>query len=111
MSSTLDRRSVPSIAIAHTAPLVRLARTTARLLRAWRNRREIHRLGEMTEYELADIGLTRADLYTASSAPLGRDPTAELGVLAEARAFARQEAAPASADTFAGLTPTAFPSR
>ena len=46
--------------------------------RAWRNRRQLYRLGEMTDTELKDIGLTRADLYIARAEPLRVDPTAQL---------------------------------
>ena len=53
---------------------------------AFRNRRAIYHLGEMSDTELADIGLRRADLHVAYSAPFGVDPTAYLGVIAEMRA-------------------------
>jgi uncharacterized protein YjiS (DUF1127 family) len=53
--------------------------------RALKNRREIYRLGVMTDIELADIGLTRTDLHVAVRAPLGVDPTARLGSIASAR--------------------------
>ncbi|MGT2466709.1 DUF1127 domain-containing protein [Mesorhizobium atlanticum] len=35
--------------------------------RAWKNRRAFYRLGEMSDAELADIGLTRGDLHVAPS--------------------------------------------
>jgi uncharacterized protein YjiS (DUF1127 family) len=54
-------------------------------LHAWRNRREFYRLGDMTDAELKDIGLTRADLYFANALPYGRDPTARLRAIVEAR--------------------------
>lgn len=38
--------------------------------RAWRQRREIGRLGELDERMLADIGLTRYDLTSALAQPL-----------------------------------------
>jgi hypothetical protein len=49
----------------------------------------------MSDAELADIGLTRSDLNVAIDLPFGRDPTAHLGSVAEARlreieAMARQ---------------------
>jgi len=55
------------------------------LLQAIRNRRDFARLGEMSDIELADIGLTRADLLLASDLPLGSDPTARLGAIARRR--------------------------
>jgi uncharacterized protein YjiS (DUF1127 family) len=54
-------------------------------MRAWRNRRAFYRLGELTDAELNDIGLTRADLYAANAAPYGRDPTARLRDIVDAR--------------------------
>jgi uncharacterized protein YjiS (DUF1127 family) len=56
--------------------------------KSWKNRREIYELGLMSESELADIGLRRADLSVAWRTPLGEDPTARLGAIAEARAAA-----------------------
>jgi uncharacterized protein YjiS (DUF1127 family) len=92
--------------IAHTGQTVHAARPTATLvaravnavsnfLRAWKNRREFYHLGQMSDSELADIGLTRTDLTVAVDLPFGSDPTAHLGALAEARlreveAMARQ---------------------
>ncbi|RWL41541.1 MAG: DUF1127 domain-containing protein [Mesorhizobium sp.] len=54
--------------------------------RAWKNRRAFYRLGEMSDAELADIGLTRADLHVAVAVPFGRDPTAKLRAIASDRA-------------------------
>ncbi|PBC04306.1 DUF1127 domain-containing protein [Mesorhizobium sp. WSM3860] len=53
---------------------------------AWKNRRAFYRLGEMSDAELADIGLTRADLHVAVSVSFGRDPTVKLRAIAEGRA-------------------------
>jgi uncharacterized protein YjiS (DUF1127 family) len=52
---------------------------------AWKNRRAFYRLGEMSDAELADIGLTRADLHVAN-VPFGRDPTVKLRAIASERA-------------------------
>ncbi|MHA6643907.1 DUF1127 domain-containing protein [Mesorhizobium sp. A623] len=38
-------------------------------------------MSEMTDTELADIGLTRSDLHAAIDAPFGSDPTARLRCL------------------------------
>lgn len=72
---------------AHEAarPLARAASAVASFLRAWKNRREFYRLGEMSDTELADIGLTRADLSVAVDLPFGEDPTAHVGHVAAAR--------------------------
>ncbi len=64
---------------------MRLAIAVSAAYRGWKNRREFRRLGEMSDYELADVGLTRADIHLAMSSPFDFDPTARLGVLAEAR--------------------------
>lgn len=53
--------------------------------KAWRNRREFYRLGEMSDAELSDIGLVRSDLSVAFGLPLGSDPTAHLGAIAQNR--------------------------
>lgn len=75
--------------------LARVVNAGAKFLRAWKNRREFYHLGQMSDTELADIGLTRSDLTVAIDLPYGSDPTAHLGALAEARlreveAMARQ---------------------
>lgn len=54
-------------------------------LRAIKNRRQFYRLGEMSDAELADIGLVRTDLFVALQSPFGTDPTVKLGALAEER--------------------------
>lgn len=57
----------------------------SQLYTAWRNRRAFYRLGEMTDSELRDIGLTRADLHVAVAAPFGADPTTRLRTIVDAR--------------------------
>lgn len=91
-------------ALEHTATLerpasvrpalgLRVINGVARLYRAWRNRREIYHLGEMSDAQLADIGLVRGDLHVAWNAPLGTDPTERLGTISEARMRALEIAA------------------
>lgn len=75
-----------SLAHARVSYADRAVAAVARLLIAWKNRRDFHLLAEMTDRELADIGLTRADLALASELPLADDPTARLGALARRRA-------------------------
>tara|TARA_R110002020_G_scaffold136630_30_gene304975 strand:- start:22025 stop:22315 length:291 start_codon:yes stop_codon:yes gene_type:complete len=48
------------------------------LLRALFNRRLVGDLDQLSDHELWDIGLTRADLHFGRSIPLNADPTAEL---------------------------------
>lgn len=84
--TTLDRTPFPLTGTIRPAMAVRVLNAFANALRALKNRREIYHLGSMTDAELADIGLTRGDLHVAWREPFGVDPTATLGVLAEARA-------------------------
>ena len=70
----------------HTArPVARAVSAVSNFLRAWKNRREFYHLGQMSDTELADIGLTRSDLSVAIDLPFGSDPTSHLGSVAEAR--------------------------
>jgi uncharacterized protein YjiS (DUF1127 family) len=82
------------------APAGRTARTVARLMRgvaalyrAYKNRRAFYRLGELSDAELADIGLSRSDLHVAFSVPLSVDPTVRLRVLADERIHAIEDCA------------------
>jgi uncharacterized protein YjiS (DUF1127 family) len=75
-----------------TARLAGRANVVARLVQAissaytaFRNRREFYRLGELSDAELADIGLTRADLHVAVGQPFGMDPTASLNTMVRRR--------------------------
>ncbi len=66
-------------------PVARVVNVLVAVFTAWKNRRDFYRLGEMSETELADIGLTRSDLNVVVDLPFGRDPTIYLGSIAEAR--------------------------
>lgn len=70
-----------------TRPAVatRVANALVNSYKAWKNRRAFYRLGEMSDAELADIGLTRADLHVAIDGPFGTDPTVKLRTLAADR--------------------------
>lgn len=78
-----------------TRPAVaaRIVLAAANLYRTWRNRRAFCRISEMTDAELADIGLTRSDIRAAVALPFSVDPTAELRSLACERAAATEAAA------------------
>jgi uncharacterized protein YjiS (DUF1127 family) len=65
--------------------VVRGLNAVSKLFRAWQNRRQLYRLGEMSDAELKDIGLTRADLFVARAEPLGADPTLYLRAMAASR--------------------------
>lgn len=75
----------PTAAAPAAALHVRAARVVGQVWKAWRNRRDFYRLGEMSDAELADIGLTRADLTVVVGLPLSADPTAHLGAIASSR--------------------------
>jgi uncharacterized protein YjiS (DUF1127 family) len=62
----------------------------AGLFRAVRNRREMYHLGQMSDVELADIGLRRGDLFEVSEVPFAIDPTGQLCAIAASRV--RQDA-------------------
>lgn len=64
---------------------MRIVNYIADLFRAWKNRRAFYRLGEMTDTELADVGLTRGDLYVAVDLPFATDPTAQLRSIRRSR--------------------------
>jgi uncharacterized protein YjiS (DUF1127 family) len=69
----------------HFAPrpnvIVRAAQALLNIYAAFKNRRAFYRLGELSDAELADIGLSRADLHVAVASPFAVDPTASLSVI------------------------------
>ena len=79
--ATETSRITPRPAVAR-----RVVNAVSNVYRAWKNRRAFYRLGEMSDAELADIGLTRADLHVAIDVPFGRDPTVKLRSIATDRA-------------------------
>lgn len=78
----------PSAARVTTQPAfaTRMIGGIVALVRAWKNRSAFNRLSEMSEAELADIGLTRGDLHAAIDKAFASDPTAKLRSLANQRA-------------------------
>ncbi|ESX82769.1 MULTISPECIES: DUF1127 domain-containing protein [unclassified Mesorhizobium] len=84
--ATFDFATETSRITSRPAVATRVANAAANVYRAWKNRRAFYRLGEMSDAELADIGLTRADLHVAVGVPFGRDPTERLRVIAVERA-------------------------
>lgn len=95
--TTYDFAGETSRITARPAIATRAVIAVANFYRAWKNRRAFYRLGEMSDAELADIGLTRSDLHVAIDVPFGSDPTVKLRCIAGARAgtiedYARQVA-------------------
>ncbi len=83
--TTLDHSSRATRIAARPNAVARLVAALANVWTAAKNRREIYRLGELSDTELADIGLTRADLHVAVGHPLGTDPTASLSMIVRRR--------------------------
>ena len=83
--TTFDHATETMHAATRPAFSARVVTAVSNFLRAWKNRRAFYRLGEMSDAELADIGLTRSDLSVAIDLPFGTDPTAHLGTVAQAR--------------------------
>ncbi|NGN40361.1 DUF1127 domain-containing protein [Mesorhizobium sp. CGMCC 1.15528] len=83
--TTIDYAAKTMQTAARPAIAVRVVNWLFNLYRALKNRREFYRLGEMTDAELSDIGLTRADLHVVVNLPFGVDPTSRLGSMVSAR--------------------------
>lgn len=83
--STFEKTLDLDIAPAHKTLVARLAEmvgVSAGLLRALRNRREITALDDFNDEQLADIGLTRADVRASLSGSPFVDPSAHLNAQA-----------------------------
>jgi len=92
--TTLDHGTHDTLRFApRQAIATRLVATVANAWRAWKNRHAFYALGEMSDVELADIGLTRADLSVVQTLSLGEDPTSHLGSIASARLRSAESAA------------------
>jgi uncharacterized protein YjiS (DUF1127 family) len=80
------------------ATLLGVARVAFRTAEAgWaviRNRRRVRQLGELDDYLLADMGLTRADLREAYSVPIHHDPSLRLAVLVHEHRVSATECRP-----------------
>ena len=83
--TTIDFATETSRITSRPAVATRVANALLNAFQAWKNRRAFYRLGEMSDAELADIGLTRADLHVAIDVPFGRDPTVILRQIASDR--------------------------
>ena len=75
------------------AAVTRVVNAVSAFFRTWKNRREFYRLGDMSDSEQADIGLTRADLHVAVGLPFGIDPTVRLGAIVRARSESAEDMA------------------
>jgi uncharacterized protein YjiS (DUF1127 family) len=91
--TTIDHTTQAAGFATRTNTVARLVQGIGNLYRAFKNRREFYRLGDMSEAELADIGLTRADLHVAFGRPFAIDPTSALGAVVRRRAEDEEDAA------------------
>jgi uncharacterized protein YjiS (DUF1127 family) len=84
--TALDHRTHAIAAETRTvAAVTRVVTVFSSLLRALKNRREVNRLGYLSDHELADIGLMRTDLIVAMRSPFIIDPTRRLADFARER--------------------------
>jgi uncharacterized protein YjiS (DUF1127 family) len=83
--TTIEHATHALHAAARPAIMMRAATAISAFWRSLKNRRAFYRLGEMSDRQLADIGLTRADLSVAVDLPFGYDPTSHLGAMARER--------------------------
>jgi uncharacterized protein YjiS (DUF1127 family) len=83
--AVLDHILSPSRFATRPNLVVRALRAVFNIYRAFRNRREFYRLGEFSDAQLADIGLTRADLHVAVARPFAGDPTVSLNAMVRRR--------------------------
>lgn len=83
--TAIDYSRNDPFAFTHPSVARRVANWASTAFRAWQNRRAFYRLGELTDVELHDIGLTRGDLAVVSDASLTYDPTLHISRIARQR--------------------------
>lgn len=85
--TALDHQTHVLAAGSRTADVVaRVANGARALLRWFSGKHAVNRLCDLSDHELTDIGLTRADLAMVRRAPFGADPTSRLAEIAHERA-------------------------
>ena len=75
----------PSAEAFSVALFARAVNVVAETIRSWRNRKQFRRLSDMSDWELADVGLDRADLRDAWERRVETDPTVYLNLLVRSR--------------------------
>ncbi|MFD1333356.1 DUF1127 domain-containing protein [Methylopila musalis] len=92
MPSSFERLTPARIAPAKAVAFVAkdMMRTLAQAVRAWRRRAQFAELSALDDRMLADIGLARGDIASATAEPLWRDPTVRLSVFAVERRAAER---------------------
>lgn len=81
--TTLDFDATSTRISTREGAVLRAVKWIASAYNSWQNRRAFYRLGELSDTELHDIGLTRGDLSVAVT--LGSDPTRTLRAIAHSR--------------------------
>ena len=84
--AVFEAREPLGIGASWIAAARRVSGVAAALYRDWNNRRQFRQLREMSDWELADIGLTRDDLRAAHYRRPDVDPTAHLAAIKRERA-------------------------
>ncbi|MDI6028732.1 DUF1127 domain-containing protein [Corticibacterium sp. UT-5YL-CI-8] len=79
--TTLEHATATMHSATRPALSARVVNAIAQTYRTWKNRRAFLKLGEMSDIELGDIGLTRGDLHFASDLPFNADPTSRLDAI------------------------------
>lgn len=83
--TALDHCTETTHSAARPVNAMRIVTYLAEVIQAWKNRRSFYRLGEMSDTELSDIGLTRGDLHVALDLPFTGDPTDRLRSIRQVR--------------------------
>lgn len=84
--TALDHPTHALAAGSRTADVVaRVANGTRNLFRWFSGRHAVNRLCDLSDHQLDDIGLTRADLAVVRRASFGADPTSRLTEIARER--------------------------
>ncbi len=83
--TTIDHATTGLCATTRPTVMARVTTAAIGFFRAWKHRSQFDRLGEMSDAELADVGLTRSDLRVASDLPFGLDRTAHLNAIVRNR--------------------------
>ena len=71
----MNRSALSTMTFSGMATLGLFARMLTNLVKALRHRREIKNLAEFDDRMLADIGLTRSDVWSALDEPFTRNPS------------------------------------
>ncbi|PHP66248.1 hypothetical protein CSC94_15050 [Zhengella mangrovi] len=92
--TTLHESAVAPVRFAAVSRAVaRAAATVATVVRNWKHRARLVDLYRLSDSELADMGITRGDLFDAGGSRWSEDPTRRLSVLRNERLLSAEMAA------------------